>query len=345
MKKPDLERLAYLNRRAKRRQRILTVRKAQRRRAALKVVPRFRSRTHGVNAPKVFRLNGTEEERTSLLQFLHRMEYLLAQGHKVRINYDRTVELFPDGTLLFVATLEKLLAQYPARISCNYPKHPVVEQLFQHIGVLNKLGNSARAVVTAENVRHWHYVQGTVVDLSGLETLFTGFAAKLGEETGAGLFDSVSEAITNVVQHAYEGLPEGAIKTEARWWMFAQQRDGKLDVVISDLGIGIPRSLREKEELADVLPGLIRRLRKRQATGLIEMAVESSRSRTKLPYRGKGLPDMLKFSKACNVGFFLVHSANGTFMYNSNTKREIASDYDTAIPGTLINWQLELATT
>ena len=131
---------------------------------------------------------------------------------------------------------------------------------------------------------------------------------------------------------------DGGVQT--KWWLFALIKDGKLDVAICDRGMGIPTSLREKPEMATVIPILIRKLRKRVASGLIEIAVESSRSRTKLPHRGKGLPDMLTFSKQETVGGIFIMSHHGYFVYNSQFGSEVARDFHPPLEGTLITWHI-----
>jgi len=346
MKKPDRKRLLLLTRRAERR-----ILREYRKRKSRKVRRIRRSRqsrqyhlrTVKIHAPVAFRIaSGDAEHRETLLTFLARVEAALARGSRVRILFEQTKTLSPDGTLLFVATIQSLSAAYPGRISSDYPADDIVEQLFQHIGLLDELGNSPRKVVTADNVKYWHFLQGTIADPSGFMQLFAAFASQIGSETSAGLYESMSEAITNVVQHAYDGLRPESLAAGVRWWMFAQQKDDRLDVAICDLGIGIPKSLAQKPEMADVLPNLLRRLHKRRSSGLIEVAVESSRSRTRLPHRGKGLPDMLIFSKNCKLGGFFVHSDTGFFMYRADLKRESGRDHKTKIPGTLIHWQLDL---
>ena len=136
--------------------------------------------------------------------------------------------LWPAGTLLFVANVESLLASYPGMIACKYPKNEIVEQLFQHIGILSRLGLSDRANITADNVRYWHYVHGTSTDTSGFKNLFSDYSSNLDDSISNGLYDSMSEAVTNTINHAYE-VKDGTIPfAQKRWWMFSQHKDGKL---------------------------------------------------------------------------------------------------------------------
>lgn len=348
MKKPDRELLLHFDRLAKRRYRRNLVEASQeRRKAALRrrAKPRqYSGKTLKVRAPIQFHL-ARSPAREDLLNCIERIKFLLHQGANVHIVFDDTTNLFPCGTLLFVATIQELIEKFPDRLSCNYPVDPVVEQLFQHIGILQQLGNGPRLEITAENVKYWHLIDGTTTDVTAFKKLFSVFRSQLTKDTEAGLFEGMSEAVTNIVQHAYPERDQFHANARSRWWMFAQKQDTKLSVAICDLGIGIPNSLREKPELANILPTLLRRLRKRVATGLIEIAVESSRSRTKLVHRGKGLPDMFAFVKRGEIGGFSIYSLNGAFQYNAALHVESGRDLDNSIDGTLIQWTLDLLPT
>lgn len=301
-----------------------------------------------INAPAHFSLV-SNENRASLLYFLNKIEEKVKNKQKVIILFNNTVLLEPDGTLLFVAKIEQLLTLNPGYISCKYPNNEVVEQLFQHIGLFSKLGLSPRSKITAENVKHWHYTNGNSTDTTEFKKLFKTYACKLDEEVSESLYDSMAEAVTNCIMHAYD---ENVISKnnllnkiqKKEWWMFAQYKDNKLTVVILDLGIGIPSSLQQKPEIKEFILSSISALRKRKDTELIEIAVQSSRSRTKLKHRGLGLPEMLECVKAGNVGRFLVLSGKGIFYYDAkvNFESSLKKDYEERIPGTLIQWEIEI---
>lgn len=293
-----------------------------------------------IAAPETFNLNNAVA-RNELLIFLHNILHRLICGDKVKISFDMTKLLTPGGTLFFIATIENLLKKYPNQITCNYPNDETVEQLFQHIGALAMLGLSSRRAISAENVRHWRYLNGTTTYTEGFITLFKYYADEIKNDISS-LYDSMVEAITNTIQHAYESS-NVLKKDERKWWMFSQQVNGKITVVICDLGMGIPNSISNKPELRDYVLKLKNIHRKRINTSLIEIAVRSTRSRTKLSHRGKGLPDMLNVVRNGNVGSFLIHSYKGAFSFNAESKQESSGrDFDTSIPGTLIQWEIPL---
>lgn len=301
-----------------------------------------------LNAPRQFSLI-RPDDRVKLLNFIENIEKSVISKRKVIISFNNTELLEPNGTLLFVAKVERLIEINPGYVFCKYPKNEVVEQLFQHIGLLSKFGLSPRASITADNVKHWHYTQGKSADTTDFRSLFKTYACKLDEEVSESLYDSMAEAVTNCIMHAYD---EDAFITkklkvafqEKAWWMFAQYKDEKLTVVILDLGIGIPISLQLKPEFKEIVFSSISAIKKRKETELIEIAVQSTRSRTKLRHRGLGLPEMLENVKSGNVGRFLVLSGRGAFHYDAKYGLEsrIKKDYREVMPGTLIQWEIEI---
>lgn len=140
------------------------------------------------------------EARLKLLSFIANIKHSLRAGKKIHISFKNTKLLAPSGTLVFVAELERIIDKHPGRISIGYPNDDVVEQLFQHIGLLKRVGLPHRKEITAENVRHWNYVYGTNVDTTEFKNLFSKYAEEISEDVRSGLFDSMSEAVTKGVR-------------------------------------------------------------------------------------------------------------------------------------------------
>ena len=244
-------------------------------------------------APEFFQLsykkndNYPAETRNKLINFISKIITSLENGKKVHISFKNTNSLAPTGTLVFVAEFERIIEKYPNQVTIDYPKDDVVEQLFQHIGLLEKMGLPHRKEITAENVRPWNYAKGKNVDTTQFKSLFAKYSAVMSEDVSSGLFDSMSEAVTNSFQHSCGH--QNVCNCEKNWWMFARQENNTLEVVLYDAGIGIPSSLRNKPELKEWLMTPYRSVRKNLDTTMIDIAVHSHRTTTKLLHRGKGL--------------------------------------------------------
>jgi hypothetical protein len=282
--------------------------------------------------PDVLRL-ADPSSRNRLIQLISRMDEALQNGRNVHVSLAGIRSLHPCGTLFFVAHMERFASRWPGRISLSYPKDDVVEQLFQHIGLLGHMGLSSRKTISADNVRHWHLVRGKNADISEFETLKQVYWDTLGEALGMALGGSMGEAVTNCVQHAYPGKES---HPEKNWWMFAQYKEKELTVAIFDLGIGIVRSLRIKYR--DRFKATFRL--KHVDEIVLSAVLGSNRSRTQLPYRGKGLPEMLQNAKNHKIGGLLILSNQGAFLYSSADNREETCYYKKPLEGTLIQWTI-----
>ncbi len=296
-----------------------------------------RVRNIRLSTPEHFTL-GDAAARLALFKLVHALREGLAQGHRVHLDFTQSKRLHPCGTLYFTANLDQALTDYPGQITCNYPEDNTVEQLFQHIGLLQWMGLSPRQAITAENVRHWHFVKGKTGDAAGFAELMAEYTNSFDGQVRMGLYSSLTEAVTNTIQHAYPDIPATEVAPRP-WWMFAQRLDDLLTVTICDLGIGIAESLKRKPELKDYLLHWRPKTRDKK---LIEAAA-GRRSSTKLPYRGRGLPEMLEFVRTSRIGGMIIHSNRGTYSYDVDTQTERTVVMAPALPGTLIQWTLSIA--
>lgn len=297
-------------------------------------------KTHRLLMPSNVNLHQSED-RNKLLSLTNKAIRLLRDPMaKIHLDFRDAKKMQPCGTLYFMAHIDALLTKYSGRISCNYPDDEVVGQLFQHFGLLERMGLSPKWKITAENVLPWHYVVGTKTDTSKFDDLLHAYENELDQPMRMGLYDSMSEAVTNCTHHAYEHAPEMP-QAEQKWWMFAQKKESLLSVTIYDAGIGIPASLQRKPELRDMIKSYL--LSKRQIDKrLLMAAVGSNKSRTKLPYRGLGLPEMLNFIQSNTQGGLMIHSNRGSFVYSAVNDKHTSGYYNEALIGTLIQWTLPL---
>jgi hypothetical protein len=279
-----------------------------------------------------------EEHRNLLHKLVFNTEDALHNGKRVRISLEKIQRLYPCGTLYFTAHMERLIEQYPGRVSFTYPCNDVVEQLFQHIGLLRLGGLTKRKKVCADNVKHWNIVRGDSADISGFHELQQRYWQTLGAELGMILGGCMGEAVTNCVQHAYPKQQN----TQVRWWMFAEYRDEKLTIAIFDLGIGIAKSLRSKPSLIDTIAAAFKDPVKDDCK-LLANAVGSNLTSTQLPYRGKGLPEMLENAKSNKIGGLLIHSNHGVYSFSSSENKDAIHGYKKPIDGTLVEWSIPIS--
>ena len=291
-----------------------------------------------IRAPEVFSLVD-QTARRQVMEFLDNLRG--ATGHRrIGIDFSKTTKLSPCGMLIFMSKIEALLNAFPGKFHCSYPSDGVVEQLFQHIGLLRKFGLTPRTRITSDMVKHWFYLQGTCTDTSGLGALLEGYEQSLSEAVRSKLYASLTEAITNVINHAYPNRDGGA--GDRKWWMFAQRKDGRLFIAVLDEGIGIPVSLKRKKVLSDYVRQITSTSRKSLDERLIGVAVGTLRTSTQLPFRGKGLPEMLEFIEELADGSLLIMSGRGCFSCSGKDHSRNGTTYPIPLPGTMVFWEIPL---
>ncbi len=157
------------------------------------------------------------------------------------------------------------------------------------------------------------------------------------------LFAAVTEAMTNVVHHAYSGNLEHS--SRKHWWLSASHNVERKEIriLIYDRGVGIPESLprKWKEQLRHLLPDTFTH----DDSKMIKAAHDLSRSITQLPFRGHGLDrDIRKYVEKidCDATYRVV-SGNGEYTYRvKSSKKPIENlrNFKRPLRGTLIEWRL-----
>ncbi|CBJ37917.1 protein of unknown function [Ralstonia solanacearum CMR15] len=288
-----------------------------------------------VHAPVHFRVY-ENDNRVALLSFIKQVDAMLVAGGRVKIDFGKTKQLHPCGTLVFLAHLTLWEALHPNRLQATYPADDVVEQMLQHFNVLQRLGLSSRKQITDDRVKFWRHFTGSNVSAEIYKELTQLVLENIEHPTQQLFADCLNEAVTNVVNHAYEfeqsSLPPRRVRN---WWMISQAKDGNMFVAIYDLGVTIPESLRRRPEWRDYLKGRSFSDRK-----LVKVAVASSRTSTKLAYRGKGFPEMLEFSRKLAAGGLSILSKKGGFVYDARAAIESSPKFQCSLPGTLVLWAI-----
>ena len=287
-----------------------------------------------VASPTHLRFHGGPTVRKKFEKFLGEISEALEAGRVVRLDFSKTERLFPCGMLLLMGALDSWLEVYPpVKLTATYPQNDLVEQMLQSAGVLQRLSLSHRKAITHDDVTRWHQFEGHNVDASIIAPFMERVSEATGKEWQLGLGDCVAEALTNVKKHAYEG------SGPAHWWMFATVNHDKRQVFVAmhDRGATIPGTLLAKPDWIDTLS--LRRLRRGGDCELISAAV-GGRTRTKLYYRGKGLPEMLEFTARHTQNALAIYSRNGYFMANNAGTTQLKGALAQPVDGTLVIWTL-----
>jgi hypothetical protein len=263
--------------------------------------------------------------------------------------------MFPGGMLILVAYLELLLELYPGRIQARCTPHSLPAQLMRHFRIADRLGVSpTMSQPTHESVVKWNYLTGRVAEGTRIADLIDRYRKLTSADIPEGLYEAITEALTNVRQHAY---PSDSDTPELlkRWWLFSKYEEpsgdqkGSLYIGVYDIGVGIQESMRRRlrpgEKLLDAAGDWL------EWTGvdrgnylerlLLEAAVERHRSSTGLSFRGNGLPEMRDFVLRTTSGQLSIVTGQAQYTCMATPPRSGAVNSQHLL-GTLLVWTIPL---
>jgi hypothetical protein len=285
------------------------------------------------------------------------MDRLAKTDFKIKLDFSQVHKIFPGGMLMLLAYLELLSENYPGRIRASCPPGSKAAQLIHHFDFGSRLrvaqaGNKPRD----KSVTHWRFATGQQAEGNKIAEHIASFSELVGSSMPDGLYIVLTEAMTNVRQHAY---PDSTVHVPAsmqRWWLFSlcnaptQSESGQLYIAFYDVGIGIPESMRRlltlgerlKEGVDQVLKGLGITEGRTQDSQLLRLAVDKNRTSTGLPFRGKGLPEMKDFVMSTSGGRMTIVSGAAQYSCNASEAEPATARCEIPIAGTLILWNLPL---
>jgi hypothetical protein len=319
-------------------------------------------------APTTFRLF-EPRNRSGVIRFIEELKAVILKDQiNALIDFRQTKSFHADGALLFLAELDRIMRYTIPRplIRCLSPRNRKASQVLAQIGVYRLLRSKTKAPSKEPDVVNWRVAHGVLAEGGVYDEVLGAFDGRIADPLRSKLFNGLTEAMTNVIQHAYltprkDGFP--TIRTNKDWWMFSQERDGILSVVFCDLGIGIPNSLPvQNPGLMSSIAGLLRGRGVRATDNQIirsvvryslsrflrtvrEGAHASSSpkvvsSRMGEPHRGRGLGQIAAVTHNYDTGSVAVFSNFG--VYARTGKKEQDRLYRESIYATLISWRFPL---
>lgn len=275
--------------------------------------------------------------------FSHLAEISLGAAVVLAADYDR---------------ISKIVGQVPPTIDLHKWQDGVVTKLFQ-LGFFNLLGHQPSAakliedgpsltmrIVCGENADQLGTVDESLQELGVF--LAAGSESDL-DPTIVKVLTTISEAITNVTQHAYNDEHEFEHEHVNSFWVgaTADRRNSTLTVAVFDQGATIPLTyprLNLKDKAIRFLRSAVKDgpdLTHRHDGTYIRAAMRYGGSRTNQAFRGKGLPQMFRLMQSVGSGKMSVRSRGGWCTRNSDG-RMTQGFIDDSIGGTLVEWTIEL---
>jgi len=203
--------------------------------------------------------------------------------------------------------------------------------------------------ITDKDVKFVRYLKGKCGDIQKTLELKEEIIKVVGEKVSKWVIlqGGLSEAITNVSQHAYPA-DLGFKDKDKNWYLTGSYDETRkvLKIVFYDQGIGIPKSLPASqiwEKIILVLSKLTKNEQKKDEV-LLKAAVELDRTSTGEQDRGKGLQDLLDFIRERGDGYLSIMSLHGLYKHEIlGGKTKIKTEnFPMPVCGTLIIWSASL---
>jgi hypothetical protein len=263
-----------------------------------------------------------------------------------KILFDQIDYISPSAALVLASEVDRWNQRIKGRIRAVVPSwRPEIKQLLCEMGYFDLLkipkpefDESTKTTVFLK------FTRGDVRDPNA-GAIAKQFRIDVEAMVGASikrhfLFEGLSEAITNVGQHAY--LESTVFR---QWWLSASidRKEAKLSIIFYDQGVGIPTTLPR----AKFFEGIKEFFNTWKDSEKIEAAMGGGRSATEKLERGKGLRNFFEFPMSYPLGTLSIYSLHGMYrlhwvdgkLKESATQKQ---DHENSIGGTLIEWSIKL---
>lgn len=338
---------SYLNR-----LRILLVSKRARRKAKTykrEIFNKFRWNQTVVEAPVQLDLYGSKNARETMSYIYKIKKICLDDRGTVRLSFNFTTKATAAAVLLLFGTLDSIILKRKNRcVRMVYPKVEKIEQILQHVGIVGLLGKTER-LGTADfddDVGYWKSTSGTVFQS---ESIGEFLQVSLGDAVSTisrsrRTYTMLQETIANSLEHAYIDKVGDPLEPEPyhKYWAFAGISKGAASLLVLDLGVGIPMSIRavHSKSVIEKAAAFLRIDRLTTDYQYIQLATAINKSRKQSDQgRGHGLSGLTR-PEILDNGSFHIYSNKGAYSFNG--AKSGGESLRNSVNGTLIEFTFKL---
>lgn len=253
------------------------------------------------------------------------------------INMDSTIEITGDA-LMYLLTIikntrgKKLL---PINWVGNFPKDEKMKKFLKNSGYLKYMKTAKENLIqTNEHIQiqtgqSYEYIEGdTVIDIRQKIIDFTCEKLNKTKIQVNFLMTMLTEMITNIKDHAYEG--DNIF--ENSWYIFVENTADKISYTFMDNGLGIPTTIKKSK-----IEKIIEKLEADKEYKYIEAGISGleKRSKTGKIERGNGLPSIYEQYTGNKISKLIIISNRAYFI------EENARDLENNLNGTIFYWEIK----
>lgn len=258
-------------------------------------------RTYIATAPSIFSfIENTEETNQFFLNIVQEMKKKI-YNQLFFIDSSKVNTVTTDALIYILALLYNIKLNQILKYSFkgNLPANKQAEKVYIDSGFVNYV-RMKRAVMpqTDDKIQ---IITGSLADTSVAAKMCDFVNARFGTNPffTKGLYPTLVELMSNTVSHAYNG--KGIMVPH--WFLYAVDKGDVIQFTFIDTGEGIPNTVRKK---------MLERIMGTTDSDLIYSAfMGDSRTETKLPNRGHGLPDLYQKVVCGSLQNFHVFSGKG----------------------------------
>lgn len=297
------------------------------------------NRSKSIIFPSDFSLQDKQTRNTLLrsIALIKNKNYM--SDDTLYFDFNKVETLYAPATIFFAHTLE----QYN-NITINSrasQKSNIVRAMMTKLGLSERLGLAP--CYSTHEMMNWYTFSGSDLtfgdDYIEIEKVLED---NLDDETFLVVNDAISEAVSNVVNHAYEKN-----QRHLSWKVALKVSTKAISIVITDLGKTIPATVPDKvdDHAMNRLSNLFdfSNFLQMDDAQLIDVASEFRRTSTQEKHRGKGFGNMLDVCKTVKDSHLLVYSRKGIWKSKGQGVKKMVN-YKDSIDGTIIFWRLPLNT-
>ena len=291
---------------------------------------------------------GNKEQRIfapHILSFVRNPTETLTFFSELRIQSEKKMPIFLDFSNITQLTIDVLLylisifdywggTGFSHHVRGNLPNNPECKELFVKSGFFRYVSHpiSIEEIKPDANFLQIEFDSNVVGVISGKVTEFVSKHLKKTEQQTKGIYRILTEMMLNTKQHAYLGKEK-----LQKWYLMAHYNQGesKIEFSFLDNGLGIPNTIskRFREVIRDWAEWF--KAFESQHTRLLVSAFNGDfRTKTKQRYRGKGLPEIKKFSDQKYIDDLVVLSDKGYVDFSDGQDTILSQSFQ----GTLYSW-------
>lgn len=286
-------------------------------------------------------------DRNKMFTFVDAIRSRCKQPKKIRLDFRGVNYISAAGMLLLLSTIDQCQRSKGFRFLSYLPKIDKMRSIFNQTGLTDILGKKHLITEEYDDVSFWNFETGTQVDGELLDSLVEQLIGKVAAKRRRKLFSGLQEAISNSVEHAYTHYNRSQNSQNSRWWAFGGTRDGNAVLLVCDLGLGIPRTVKAElsrswlREALNLFGG-----KYSSDADLINAATRKGETMTQDRHRGHGLAEIKKFIESSSDSLLGIHSNKGVYRLKTTKTSQKAmvttESLKKSMKGTIIEWQIPI---